>query len=87
MDYDELIEMALYRLTEVRFGQVFVLKDLFEGYFWNQLSKGDRLGFGKYFKNKVALQQIPYVRHIGKAKNNSAQYIKEIEGKNETANL
>lgn len=75
--YDELMETALYKLSKVGFGQVFVLKDLFEGCFWNRLSIGDRLAFGKYFKRQVELQYIPDITYIGKAKNNSAQYRKD----------
>ena len=63
MSYDELMETALCKLSKVGFGQVFVLKDLFEGCFWNRLPIGDRLAFGKYFKRQVELQYLSLI-HI-----------------------
>ena len=40
------------------------------------LPVGDRLGFGKYFKNQVLENAVATVQYIGKAQNNSAQYKK-----------
>ncbi len=56
---------------------VFFVKDLFEGMEWKHLSRGDKLAFGRFFKRKVELGQVPRVRYYGKADNNSAQYSKE----------
>lgn len=74
MDYNELMKKAVENLAQLEPGQIFSVKDLFEGYFWNNLPKKDRLGFGKYFKNQIELQKIHYISYVGKAKNNSAQY-------------
>ncbi len=56
---------------------VFFVKDLFERMEWKHLSRGDKLAFGRFFKRKVELGQVPRVRYYGKADNNSAQYSKE----------
>lgn len=56
---------------------VFFVKDLFEGMEWKHLSRGDKLAFGRFFKRKVELGQVPRVRYYGKVDNNSAQYSKE----------
>ena len=53
--------------------------DLFDGVEWNELPKGNRLQLGKQFKIEVNGGNVPYVRYIGKAENNSAKYRKEIE--------
>lgn len=58
-------------------GTVFIAKDLFEGYEWNGLSRGDKLSFGKTFKNSVTNGSFAGVRYLGKRDNNSAEYIKE----------
>ena len=56
---------------------VFVAKDLFEGYEWNGLSRGDKLSFGRTFKNTVTSGGLAGVRYLGKRDNNSAEYMKE----------
>lgn len=58
-------------------GTVFVAKDLFEGYEWNALSRGDKLSFGRTFKNSVTNGTFAGVRYLGKRDNNSTEYIKE----------
>lgn len=58
--------------------KIFVVKDLFVGAYWNNLSKGNRLGFGKYFKNQVICNKVEGVTYIGKRANNTAQYRKMI---------
>lgn len=63
-------------LRKIKPGAMFSAKDLFEGVEWNNLPKGDRLGFGRYFKNAVISGAIANVEYIGKKQNNSAQYRK-----------
>lgn len=75
-DYQKLFEKALLKIEEMPSGTVFLAKDPFEGFAWNSLDKGAKLGYGGFFKNKVMLGQAPKVKYIGKKDNNSAQYIK-----------
>ena len=58
-------------------GTHFVVKDLFEGYEWNSLSRGDRLSFGRVFKNAVQSGCVAGVMYEGKRANNSAGYVKQ----------
>ena len=60
----------------VRLNQKFEVKDLFEGCEWDKISKGDRIKFGKFFKNEVLENHIPEVQYFDKAKNNHAKYIR-----------
>ncbi len=76
MDYSELLKKANARISTIPYGQVFLAKDLFSGTEWNQLQKGEKLNFGKQFKNAVLDEKFPDVVYIGKAENNSAQYQK-----------
>ena len=78
MDYELWINRANDKILELKIGYEFVLKDLFEGVDWNSLPRGDKLGFGKYFKNEVKDGRIPNISYAGKAQNNSAKYIKTI---------
>ena len=79
MDYSELLERANTHISAIPDGQVFLAKDLFPGIEWNQLQKGEKLSFGKQFKNAVLDGKFPSVVYIGKAENNSAQYQKKRE--------
>ena len=62
---------------KVKIGKPFELRDLFEAVEWEELSKGDRIRFGKDFANAVKEELFPNVVRIQKAQNNHAQYIKE----------
>lgn len=79
MDYSKLFEKASKHISSIPNEQVFLAKDLFTGTEWNQLQKGEKLSFGKLFKNAVLDGKFPGVVYIGKASNNSAQYKKERE--------
>ncbi len=76
MDYEKWTEEAQKSIDKVQVGKIFFLKDLFKGTKWNDLPVGDRLGLGRMFKNKVNSGEILNVEYVGKAQNNSAQYIK-----------
>ena len=76
MDYTKWTNAAISKINSIPLGTVFLLKDLFEGVEWSNLEKGERLSFGKFFKNEVLEGRIPNVSYIGKAQNNSAKYQK-----------
>ena len=76
MDYEHWLQRALDSIERTEESTIFVLKALFQGFEWESLAKGDRLQFGKYFKTKVMTGKVPNVQYIGKAQNNSAQYMK-----------
>lgn len=77
MDYSQLMDYAVSKIECLPNNSEFLLKDLFDGTDWNSISKGDRIGLGKYFKNKVTKGNVPDVVFIGKAPNNSARYLKK----------
>jgi len=49
---------------------------LFEKCEWEQLEKGERIAFGKYFANEVREGKIKGVISIERLKNNHSQYQK-----------
>ncbi len=79
MDHNELLSKATKQLCNISANKVFFVKDLFLGAEWNALGRGDKLGFGRYFKTAVMNGSVPNVEYIGKADNNSAQYKKKPE--------
>lgn len=76
MDYEAWLNKAVQRIATLRVGTEFVVKELFNGTDWNSLPRGDKLGFGKYFKSAVTDDKFSKVEYIGKAENNSAKYRK-----------
>jgi hypothetical protein len=46
-----------------------------KGVEWEKLPKGEKLGFGKFFRNEVERGNVPGVASSGRAQNNSTQYI------------
>lgn len=77
IDYDEMLTIAIDRIDSMPRGTVFFAKDLFDTVKWKALERGDKLGYGRFFKNKVLLSQVEGVIYVGKADNNSAQYKKQ----------
>ena len=75
-DYGALFEMALERIASMPSGTVFLAKEPFNGLVWKALERGEKLEYGRYFKNKVLLGEVPNVIFIGKQDNNSALYKK-----------
>ena len=75
-DFEIMFREALLRIETYPPCTVFLAKDPFEGTSWKMLQRGDKLGYGSFFKRKVALGEVPNVEYLGRADNNSAQYIK-----------
>lgn len=74
-DYEQLLEQTLQSISKSPKGTLFSVKDTFEGTIWNALEKGDKVGYGRFFKNQVNTGKVKGVKYIGKAANNSAQYL------------
>ena len=64
VDYDNLLNDAIVSIKHLNPGSTFVLRDLYEGYIWGSLPRGDRLKFGGYFKRKVQSGKIEKVKYI-----------------------
>ena len=77
MNYDELFSKAKLHIEDLHSNEFFFVKDLFHGTEWNKLERGEKLGFGRYFKYAVGNGFVQNVEYIGKADNNSAQYRKK----------
>ena len=52
-DVNELLELALKETGNLNDGEVFLVKELFKGYEWNQIPRKDRLLLGTLFLNHV----------------------------------
>lgn len=74
MDFNIWMERAKAKIARLQNGSSFKVKQLFEGVEWEALRKGDRIQFGKYFKNEVELGRVRGVVFVGRGVDNSAQY-------------
>lgn len=52
-DVNTLLENAVIETKNVLPGEKFLLRDLFKGYEWNRISRGERLLLGTLFLNYV----------------------------------
>ena len=55
---DELLEMAIREVKNLKRGEEFLLKDLFIGYRWNRIDRSTRLLLGTLFLNHVKTKDI-----------------------------
>lgn len=76
MNINELLEKAKINSKHLPKKKQFVLKELFEGYEWESIPKGERIIFGKIFKNQVLEGKIKDVRFVERKKNNHSKYEK-----------
>jgi len=51
-----LLETALNETKNLKEGESFLVRDLFKGYLWNRIPKGDRLLLGSLFLSYVVNQ-------------------------------
>jgi hypothetical protein len=63
----------------VKTGKKFKVRDLFESVEWEELTKGERIQFGREFSNAVKEGRFPTIERIQKADNNHTQYMKVRE--------
>ena len=77
MDYDQLLKIAKLKVSELTPKSEFILRDLFQGTFWNDLDIGVRLEFGRRFKYAVTHGNISQVNYLGKKDNNASLYAKQ----------
>ena len=52
-DLNSLLKTAVDETSQVREGEIFLVKDLFKGYEWNRIPKGDRLMLGAMFLSYI----------------------------------
>jgi len=53
-DINALLETALKEAKNLKPGESFLVKDLFKGYLWNRIPRGDRLLLGSLFLSHVS---------------------------------
>ncbi|MBU5592615.1 single-stranded DNA-binding protein [Clostridium sp. MSJ-4] len=58
---NELLDMAKRELTNLKSGEIFLVRDLFKGYEWNRISRSDRLLLGTLFLNYIKSDDLEVI--------------------------
>ena len=72
----KLLEYANKELEELNDGEVFVMKDLFKGYEWKRITRGNRTKLGRMFFEQISRVDDLGVDPLGKTPQNQQQYRK-----------
>ena len=83
-DVNKLLEDAINETKNLKDGEVFLVKDLFKGYFWKRIPHGDRLLLGILFL-KHANQTTGSIQIIEKTSSKQQRY-KKVEIKKRLLN-
>jgi hypothetical protein len=71
-----LLNDAITELGNLNSGEVFLVKELFKGYVWKRLGKGERLTLGTLFINEVKNNPSLGITVLDKTTSNQQKYKK-----------
>lgn len=74
-DMNTLLETALSEAKNLKEGESFLIKDLFKGYLWNRIPKGERLFLGSLFLSYVNMNDCK-ITVIHKGASGQQMYMK-----------
>ena len=70
---NELLAIAIEETHQLHKGEEFLVRDLFKGYEWNRISRGDRLLLGTLFLNHVNTDHA-YISPMEKSTSGQQKY-------------
>lgn len=73
----ELLDVAKETVKEVASGEEFIVKDLFRGFEWNRIAKGNRTKLGSMFLNYVQNEGEKLLKVLNKTPQNQQMYGKK----------
>ena len=71
-----LLEQALRETANLKPGEIFLVKDLFRGYEWNRISRGERLLLGTLFLNYIK-SHLADINVLDKTSSGQQRYAKK----------
>lgn len=77
MNYYDYLLKAKGKISELKSGTVFEVKDLYEPLEWKKLSTKEKQSFGRYFSSNFNDGQIPNIKRCLLEKKGANKYIKE----------
>ncbi|GJM78233.1 DUF1413 domain-containing protein [Cohnella massiliensis] len=72
----ELMKIARETVAELHQDEQFLVKDLFRGFEWNRIAKGDRTKLGSMFFNYAENEGSALILPLGKTLQNQQMYKK-----------
>ena len=76
-DVNKLLDEAIQETDNLNEGKVFLVKDLYKGYFWNRIPRRTRLLLGILFLNHIQ-KTNGIIKAIEKTSSNQQRYQKTI---------
>jgi len=76
-DVNKLLDEAIKETDNLNDGEVFLVKDLYKGYFWNRIPRRTRLLLGILFLNHIR-KTNGIIKAIEKTSSNQQRYQKTI---------
>lgn len=73
-----LFEIAKGTIKELEQGEEFIVKELFRGFEWNRIAKGNRTKLGAIFFNFAKNEGKEFIKELGKTPQNQQKYKKVI---------
>ncbi|MGN7299087.1 DUF1413 domain-containing protein [Ferdinandcohnia sp. SAFN-114] len=73
---EELLVIAKDTIKEIEKGEEFIVKELFRGFEWNRIGKGNRTKLGAMFFNFAENEGKQHLKGIGKTPQNQQKYRK-----------
>ncbi len=77
-DVNRLLDEAILETDKLNEGEIFLVKDLFKGYFWNRIPRRNRLLLGVLFLNHIQ-KTNGIIKPIEKTSSNQQRYQKAIK--------
>ncbi|GIO38856.1 hypothetical protein J41TS12_37170 [Paenibacillus antibioticophila] len=72
----DLMDVAKATIAELGQGEEFLVKDLFRGFEWNRIAKGNRTKLGSMFYNYALNEASAQLKPLGKTPQNQQMYEK-----------
>lgn len=71
-----LFNQSVNTLSELQSGEIFIVKQLFRGFEWERIDKGNRSKLGSMFFSYSNTDGLSIVKPLGKTPQNQQKYIK-----------
>lgn len=72
----DLFNESVNTLSDLQSGEIFIVKQLFRGFEWERISKGNRTKLGSMFFNYANNNGSSIIKPLGKTPQNQQQYLK-----------
>lgn len=72
----DLFEMAKNSTVDVEVGEIYIVKELFRGFEWNRIAKGNRTKLGARYLAYAENEGKTKISPLGKTKQNQQKYEK-----------